>query len=204
MKRPHSIWTAPSDAQDTLPASGANDRQPGGGEHGQQGASQTPDAAEQTRLFEQAVEMFQAQDFLGAKRGFERAAQGPLVEMAHAARQRARMCEIRLARNEPVLRNAEDRYNYAVVLVNQRRWEEAEAHLEQALAENPGGDHLYYAMALCRCWRGDLEGASKCMRRAIELQPNNLIAARSDPDFARFIQQSPLAELFGPDRNRPA
>lgn len=167
------------------------------------GASPPPDAAEQTRLFEEAVSLFQAGKFLEAKQGFDRAALGPLVEMAHAARQRARICEARLIRQEPELRTAEDFYNYAVVLLNARRWQEAEAHLERALTQEPDGDHLYYALALCRCWRGDLQSAAELMRRAIELQPKNWIAARNDPDFAPFLNQPPLAEILDPEPNRP-
>lgn len=204
MKKPHSSSASSHPHREVAQAPAAQDHGPDGRDHAQQGAPEPLDAAGQTRLFAKAVEMFQAQDFLGARRAFERAARGPLVEVAHAARQRARMCELRLSRGEPVLSSAEDRYNYAVVLINQRRWEEAEKHLRQALAENPGGDHLYYALALCRCWCGDLKGATEYMRRAIELQPNNLIAARSDPDLARFVQQPPLAELLSPDRTRPS
>lgn len=203
MKKPQKSSSSSHAHGEVAQAPSAQDHRPDGRDHAQQGAAEALDAPEQRRLFAQAVEMFQAQDFLGARRAFERAAQGPLLEVAHAARQRARMCELRLARGEPVLSSAEERYNYAVILINQRRWEEAESQLRQALAENPGGDHLYYALALCRCWCGDLKGATEYMRRAIELQPSNLIAARSDPDLARFIQQSPLAELLSPDRTRP-
>jgi len=160
-----------------------------------------PDASEQSRLFEEGVRLFLGQQFLEARARFEAAARGPVTEVAHAARQRVRMCEQRLLQQEPSLHTAEDRYNYAVVLLNQRRWEEAEAHLTKALEENPKGDHLYYALALCRCWRGDMVGAFQCMRRAIEIQPNNRIAARNDPDFAPFVNQPPLADLLRADRN---
>jgi tetratricopeptide (TPR) repeat protein len=174
----------------------------GDGRSPEQPAEPAPDAAEQARCFEQGVRLFQARDFAAARQIFQRAACGPALEIAHAARQRARMCEQRLAGREPALASAEDHYNYAVLLLNERRWEQAEAHLQKALAENPAGDHLYYALALCRCWRGDFPGAAQYMRRAIELQPSNLIAARNDPDFAWFAQQPPLAEILNPERNR--
>jgi hypothetical protein len=152
-------------------------------------------------LFEEGVQLFLGQQFLEARARFEAAARGPVPEMAHAARQRVRMCEQRLLQQEPNLRTAEDRYTYAIVLLNQCRWEEAEGHLMKALEENPKGDHLYYALALCRCWRGDMLGAFQCMQRAVELQPNNRIAARNDPDFAPFVNQPPLADLLRAERN---
>lgn len=160
-----------------------------------------PDASEQVRLFEEGVRLFQAQQFLEARTHFLRAAEGPLTEMAHVARQRVRMCELRLSREQPDLRTAEDRYNYAVVLLNQRRWEEAEEHLRKAIEEQPQGDHLYYALALCLCWRGDMTAAFECLQRAIELEPTNRVTARNDPDFAPFASQPPLANLLKPERS---
>lgn len=163
-------------------------------------AGPAPDASEQTRLFEEGVRLFQSQQFLEARLRFSRAAEGPNAEMAHAARQRVRMCELRLSREQPELRTAEDRYNYAVVLLNQRRWEEAEEHLRRAIEEQPQGDHLYYALALCLCWRGDMAAAVQCLQRAIELEPSNRVTARNDPDFAPFASQPPLAGLLKPER----
>ncbi|MCS7313863.1 MAG: tetratricopeptide repeat protein [Bryobacteraceae bacterium] len=152
-------------------------------------------------MFEEGVRLFQARQFLEAKTRFARAADGPVAEMAHAARQRVRMCELRLGSQRPELRTAEDRYNYAVLLLNERRWEEAEELLRKALEEQPKGGHLYYALALCLCWRGDMAGAFQSMQRAIELDPNNRITARNDPDFAPFASQRPLADLLKPERN---
>ncbi len=161
-------------------------------------------AARQSQLFDEAVSLFLAGKFEEALRRFELAARGPVVEMAHAARQRANMCLQRLAHSaEPALSSAEDHYNYAVVLLNARRWEQAEAHLEKALEQNPEGAHIYYALAVCRCWRGDVDGAAELLRRAIEIEPQNAIVARNDPDLAHFIQQPALAAILRSDRTRP-
>ncbi len=158
-------------------------------------------AQEQSRLFEEGIALFQAREFRRARECFAQAALGPVREIAHAARLRVLICERRLSTAEPRLETAEDHYNYAIALMNERRWEEAEKYLDRALAQNPKGDHLYYALALCRGSRGDLEGACNFMKRAIELQPRNLVAARNDPDFAQFSQQPPLSELLNPDKS---
>jgi len=154
-------------------------------------------------LFDEAVGLFQAGRFEEALRRFQLAARGPAAEMAHAAQQRANMCRQRLARTaEPALGSAEDHYNYAVVLLNARRWEEAETHLRKALEGNPEGAHIHYALAVCRCWRGDLESAADLLRRAIEIEPQNAIMARNDPDLAQFLQQPALATILRSDRTR--
>jgi len=187
-------------SEETSRANGPSD----GGEKPRPGTLEASGAAEQARLFEHAVSLLQAQRYAEAQRWFERAAHGPLADLAHAALQRARMCAQRMARSEPVLAGAEDHYNYAIWLLNQRRLAEAEVHLNKALAEKPQDSHYYYALALCRCWCGDLAGASRYMRRAIELDPAQRIAARNDPDFAPFLNQSPLAEVLSPEANEPA
>ncbi len=201
MKKPVSR-SSDSSSQQSLPPAAEPRAGRDDGRDRERPAGAASDAAQQVRCFEQGVRLFQARDFAAARQAFQCAAGGPALEIAHVARQRARMCEQRLAGREPAPTSPEDHYNYAVLLLNERRWEQAEAHLEKALAENPAGDHLYYALALCRCWQGDLPGAAQYMRRAIELQPSNLIAARNDPDFAWFAQQPPLAEILNPERNR--
>jgi len=95
--------------------------------------AEAPDSQAQTRLFESAAGLFHAGNFLRAKPLFEQAARGPLREMAHSARVHVRMCERRSARHELSLRTADDLYGYAVALMNERRFQQAEHHLQRAL-----------------------------------------------------------------------
>jgi tetratricopeptide (TPR) repeat protein len=139
---------------------------------------------------------FHAMEFGPAKAQFDKAADGPVREVAHAARLYAKMCEQRLAKASMALRDPEDYYNYAVTLINRRELEAAEEHLRLALSHNPGGDHIYYALALCRGLRGDYQGASAHLRRAIELEPRNRIVARNDPDFAEISHHPALRDLL--------
>jgi tetratricopeptide (TPR) repeat protein len=157
------------------------------------------DVGAQSELYEQAVLAFHNGDFGAAKALFERAATGPSREMAHSATLHAKMCAKRLTRPEMSLRTADEHYDYAVALMNERRFEQAERHLLLALAQTPKADHLFYALALCRGLCGDLQGAYVNLKRAIELQPRNRTTARNDPDFAEVGQHSPLIELLYPE-----
>jgi Tfp pilus assembly protein PilF len=153
----------------------------------------------QASIFDEAVRILNTGDFKGAKVLFEQAAAGPSPEMSHAARIHARMCEHRMAKAAPQLTSAEDHYNFAIALMNQRSLEKAEEHLVQALAMASDADHLHYAMALCRGLRGDVEGACKHLARAIELQPKNRHMARNDPDFVELFPHRSLARLLYPE-----
>jgi tetratricopeptide (TPR) repeat protein len=153
-------------------------------------------SVEQSKSYERAMRHFHAMEFGPAKAQFERATDGPVREVAHAARLYAKMCEQRLAKAALALRDPEDYYNYAVTLINRRELDAAEEHLRRALSHNPGGDHIYYALALCRGLQGDYQGASAHLRRAIELEPRNRIVARNDPDFAEIGQHPTLRGLL--------
>lgn len=160
----------------------------------------TPAAERQMKAFEQAAREFHAGRFAQALRLYEQAANGPSRDMAHSARLHANMCTRRLARPEVSLHTADDHYDYAVTLINQRKLEQAEKHLILALTQNPNGDHLYYALALCRGLSGDIEGARSQLKQAIDLQPRNRVSARNDPDFAEIAHSPRIAELLYPER----
>ena len=165
------------------------------------GAAVEPlNASQQVETFESAITLFHSGQFGPAQELFRKAARGPSRDVAHAALLHARMCQRRLEATPPDLQTAEDHYNFAVALINERRMEAAEQHLRLALAQAPNSDHLYYVLALCCGLGGDLAGAYAHMRRAIELRPQNRVTARNDPDFAEIGQLPPLAELLYPER----
>jgi tetratricopeptide (TPR) repeat protein len=149
---------------------------------------------EQSGLFEKAISFFHKRDFERARGLFEKAAEGPVREIAHSARTHARMCSLRTEQQATPLVTSEDYYNYGVALLNQGDFEAAGKYLEHALRLAPNHDHIYYAMALCCGLKGDIGRAYANLRRAVELQPRNLAQARNDPDFAEFVRQPPLEE----------
>ncbi len=191
-----------AEAPDEKKGKGAGSRRkPAASQAGEAGApAPRQEQRDQTAWFEQAVALFHARRFEQAKALFEKAASGPALEVAHAARVHIRMCEQRLNRSEPKPSSAEEHYAYAVALINQRELESAEKHLVEAARLAPDADHVYYALALCRGLRGDYEGASVQLRRAIELQPQNRYLARRDPDFSGFVHQPPLERILWPER----
>jgi tetratricopeptide (TPR) repeat protein len=159
---------------------------------------------EQSRLFEQAVGLFHGGNFAQAKRLFERAAGGPVREVAHVARVHVRICEKRLGEAAPAPVGVEGLYDYAIALINQRELDAAERHLQQALKLAPNADHVHYALALARGLRGEILLACESLRRAIEIDPRNRAHARNDPDFAEFSHHPQLAALLFPDREHRA
>jgi tetratricopeptide (TPR) repeat protein len=157
-------------------------------------------AQKQLAGFETAVKFFHARRFREARDAFLQAREGPQRDIAQRADVHARMCERRLEQSAVALQSAEDHYNYAITLINSRQIAAAQQHLETALGMSPDSDHVLYALALVRALSGDVPGSAEYLRRAIDLEPRNRIAARQDTDFAPFVGQPPLDSLLYPEK----
>ncbi|MGE5487682.1 MAG: tetratricopeptide repeat protein [bacterium] len=163
-----------------------------------QEAIAAPPPADQAETFSRAIAALQARRYAEASALFAFAAEGPDRGMAHSARVHMRICERRMQSDGVELKSADDHYNYGVALLNERRLAEADRQLRAAIEKAPQGDHIHYALAICLALRGDLAGAYASLKRAIEIDPRNRIAARRDPDLAEFTRLSPIAELLYP------
>lgn len=169
-------------------------------------AAEARAAAQQAQLksFEQAVRLFHTRKFSEAREAFGKATGGPNREMAHNAELHIRMCDRRLEKAVVDLKTAEERYNYGVAMINARNLGEAQQHLESALKLEPRADHILYALALCKCLVGDMEGGYENLKRAIDLDPRNRISARQDADFAAFTNHPQMQQLLYPDKSGAA
>jgi Flp pilus assembly protein TadD len=59
---------------------------------------------------------------------------------------------------------------------------------------------MHYALAGALALTGDLQGAHDSLKRAIEMEPRNRIAARQDADFASLASQPPFDSLLYPEK----
>ena len=135
------------------------------------GAEAPRSRLEQSEWFAQAITEFREGRLSQARDLFEKAAAGPVKEMAHAARTHLLVCERRLNRDAPAPASAEDHYNLGVALINRRDLERAERHLREALKLEPASDHILYALALAQGLRGDIYGAGESLTATPAPQP---------------------------------
>jgi Tfp pilus assembly protein PilF len=98
------------------------------------------------------------------------------------------------------LSSAEEHYNYGITLINSRNLADARKYLEKGLQIDPGADHIHYALAIAQALSGDLHAAHDSLRRAIELEPRNRLAARQDADLASLANQPLFSALLFPER----
>ncbi len=159
-------------------------------------APETIAQEKQQQAYEEGVRLFQEKKYERAETQFEKVQQGPNRALAHRAEVHLRICRQRLHPPVVKLQNVEDRYNYAVTLINTRRLTEADEHLQAALKLAPQADHLHYALAATLALQGNPQGAYERLKTAIDLHPRNRILARSDPDFAGVLGFPPMASLL--------
>jgi tetratricopeptide (TPR) repeat protein len=157
------------------------------------------DAKLQFKTFERAIHLLYKRNYREAKEMFEKARQGPNLEIASNAQTHVRMCERRLAAPLPEPKSAEEHYNYGIALINMRNLEQARKHLGVALEMEPRADHVHYALGVCQALSGDAQGAYDSLRRAIELQPRNRMAARQDSDLDAISNQPRFSRLLYPE-----
>jgi tetratricopeptide (TPR) repeat protein len=150
--------------------------------------------------FERAIQFLHKRNFREARELFEKARNGPNLEIAANATTHVRMCERRLAAPLPEPKSIEEHYDYAIALINLRDLQPAGRHLEIALKMDPHADHIHYAMGVCQALRGDAQGAYDSLKRAIELQPRNRMVARQDSDLDGISHQPRIAKLLYPEQ----
>jgi tetratricopeptide (TPR) repeat protein len=159
----------------------------------------------QLQVFERAIKLFRAQQFLEARDLFQIASEGSQREVAHNARLHINMCNRRIEKPEMQLQSIEDFYNVGVERLNARDFDGARRNLLKAVeltrSDGDAADHVYYALAACQALSGDSRGAYENLKRAIEIEPRNRVAARQDPDFAGAVQQQSLQPLLHPEKS---
>jgi tetratricopeptide (TPR) repeat protein len=150
--------------------------------------------------FERAIQLLHKRNFREAKDLFEKARNGPNLEITANAATHVRMCERRLAAPLPEPKSAEEHYDYAIALINLRDLEPSRRHLEIALKMEPRADHVHYAMGVCLALSGDAQGAYDSLKRAIELQPRNRMVARQDSDLEGVRHHPRIGKLLHPEQ----
>ncbi len=146
------------------------------------------------------MKQFHVRNFKPAREQFEQAAQGPERDVAQRAKLHIAMCDRRLDRETVSLGSAEEYYTYGVAMLNARKLPEARVSLEKAVTLDPSADHMHYALAGALALNGDLAGAHESLKRAIEMEPRNRLAARQDADFAPLANQPPFDALLYPEK----
>ena len=149
--------------------------------------------------YQGALQLIQDGKFEKARILLEKIVPDAPPEILERARVYLTICERNSRPSELTFRTAEERYDYAVSLLNNGSYEEARDQFEAILAQSPRADFAHYGMALLSSMTGQAEEALDHLSRAIEMNAANRIQARSDPDFIDMADDPRFTELLYPE-----
>jgi tetratricopeptide (TPR) repeat protein len=156
-------------------------------------------ASPAVRAFEQAVKLFNRQEFQRAREAFQAVIERFPQEAEVVARARAYLaiCEQRLRAPRPVPRTAEALYDRGIIELNRGQIVPAIAFFEKALKLDPRADHAVYALAAAYARGGQVEKALAMLRQAIAMRETYRLHARRDPDFYPLLANPEFQKLVG-------
>jgi len=147
-----------------------------------------------------ALDLLRRKDFAAAVerlRTVEKVS-GEEPELAERTRTYIRLCERHLAPPAPRPQSAEGWYLLGVVKSNEGKLEEALAHLDAALQQEPGSARIHYARAAARALQGNTAAAVADLRQAIALDPKMRYQASNDSDFEKIRDEAAFIDVIEP------
>lgn len=153
----------------------------------------------QIERFSTALALFQDGKYGLAARALKHAEAGPDAALAHRARVYLEICGQKRASKRLKLESADDYYNYAVELVNDRKLHEAFLAIKKGLAKDPDLAHLHYLKAVVKVLSNEPRSALPPLRKAITLAPEIRIQAQRDPDLRSVIRTKKFYALVFED-----
>jgi tetratricopeptide (TPR) repeat protein len=149
--------------------------------------------------YQSAVQLMQEGKFDKARALFEKLAHDGAPELLERSRTYMVVCERNGQKKGLAFSNAEERYDYAVSLLNTGNYEDARDQFESLLKSNTLADCAHYGLAILNSITGQAEECLDHLHKAIELNPRNRIQARSDTDFNDMADDPRFTELLYPE-----
>ncbi len=156
-------------------------------------------ATQALRAFEQAVKVFNLREFSEAKTMFEELQQRYHQEVEIIARSQTyiQVCNVRLANNRALPRNADEFYDRGVVALNVGNFVQARTLFEKALKLRPDDSYTLYSLAATLAQVGSTDQALTYLEQAVRKQPRLRQQALHDTDFSTLKENRRFLELLG-------
>lgn len=150
-------------------------------------------------LYESAMKLMQSGKYDKAHSAFTQMLDSAPQDLADRIRMYIAACVAQIQKGTTRFESHEERYDYAISLLNQGHYDDARQHFENILAENDSADYAFYGLALLASMTGDTQGCIDKLREAIRLNDQNRLQARSDSDFEGVAEDPRFTELLYPE-----
>ncbi len=166
------------------------------------GSTQAIDAAARKAtlaLYESALKLMQAGKFEKAHSAFIQMLAAAPQDFADRIRMYIAACVAQIDKGSTKFESHEERYDYAISLLNHGHYDDARQHLQEILLKDKAADYAFYGLALLASMTGDTQGCIDHLTEAIRLNSQYRFQARLDSDFDSVADDPSFTELLYPE-----
>lgn len=164
-------------------------------------AQHSIDAARKSTLtlYESALKLMQAGKYEKAHEAFNKMLESAPQDLADRIRMYISACVAQIHKGTTTFQSHEERYDYAISLLNQGNYEDARQHLQEIRLQEKSADYAFYGLALLASLTGDADTCIDHLTEAIRLNSQNRFQARLDSDFDGVAEDPRFTELLYPE-----
>jgi tetratricopeptide (TPR) repeat protein len=149
--------------------------------------------------YETALHLMQQGKYDLAHVAFDRMLLVSPPELADRIRMYINACLLQIKKGSTTFASHEERYDYAISLLNDGKYPDAREQFKQILAAHPTADYAFYGLAVLSSMTGDSHECLEHLSSAIKYNPRNRIQARADSDFQDMADDPRFTELLYPE-----
>jgi tetratricopeptide (TPR) repeat protein len=149
--------------------------------------------------YEAAIRLMQEGKYDKARTAFDKLLHTGAGDLAERIRMYMNACEAQASKGKNAFSNSEERYDYAVSLLNDGNYEDAREHFQGILKQDENADYAFYGLAVLSSMTGDTQTCLEHLTEAIRRNPRNRIQARADSDFQDMADDPRFTELLYPE-----
>ncbi len=150
-------------------------------------------------LYEKALTLLGNGKYNEAHTAFTALLDGAPHDLGDRIRMYIAACVSQIHQGTTEFRTHEERYDYAISLLNHGQYDEASEHFKHILLENESADYPFYGLALLASMVGRSHECLEHLEKAIRLNPMNRIQARGDSDFSNMTDDPRFTDLLYPE-----
>jgi tetratricopeptide (TPR) repeat protein len=150
-------------------------------------------------LYESALKLMQSGKYEKAHEAFTKMLAAAPVDLADRIRMYISACVAQIHKGTTTFQSHEERYDYAISLLNHGHYEDAREHFHAILLEDDAADYAFYGLALLASMTSDTDACIEHLTQAIRLNNQNRLQARNDSDFESVADDPRFTELLYPE-----
>lgn len=156
-------------------------------------------SAQTLQHYQAALQLVQSGKYEKAVVALDKLISAGTPEIVERCKMYLSACHRQMDRTKLSFDSLEERYDYAISLLNRDYFEEAREQFLEILAEQPEADYAYYGLAVLAAVTGQTEDCLESLARAITLNERNRLQARTDVDFQAMQDDPRFTELLYPE-----